>query len=335
MLLISPILSLCIPTYNRSLQLKNCLLSILSNTFLSDLKSIEIIISDNSDDIAHSSFTKALLATLPFLQLDVHYIHNTTNIGFTRNLISVVSQANGRFIWIVGDDDKFVNNSISHVVSLIQSQSEIEYIFSPARQVNHLPTLELIDQTDFLSRLIQRFFLPKTLVSFSYFLRPGFTPDLLGPLYVSIISRDLWLQGLIRFLASFPDIKTQATFSSAESTYPHAFVLYEALSHNSMASSLPFAGIHASIEFRDWAYRFRFFRIFYHPQMVLYAKQNKLISLTGLIVWFLYIYRSLPLDLIAYLRYSGSTFLRRHAFRLLLTLILISFLAILISHALF
>ena len=112
------LLSICIPTYNRPEDLRNCLNSIMSQKNLSK-KSFEVCISDNCSKANIFKYIK------PFKKkLNIKYQRNKRNIGFAMNVLNVSLMAKGKFIWFLGDDDLVVNNSIEYLIKLIKKKSE-------------------------------------------------------------------------------------------------------------------------------------------------------------------------------------------------------------------
>ena len=102
----SPILSICIPTYNRAAFLPALLDSILSEidglTQGLSGKDVEIVISDNNstDDTDRVvAFYQELLPRLVFLK-------QTENIGADRNYNAAIAASSGTFSWLMGSDDR-------------------------------------------------------------------------------------------------------------------------------------------------------------------------------------------------------------------------------------
>lgn len=116
-------LSICIPTYNRPEDLKNCLNSILLQKNL-DKKNFELCISDNC------SKQNILKVLKPFKKkLNIRYQRNKKNIGFAMNVLNVSLMAKGKFIWFLGDDDLVVKDSISYLIRLIKKNPKIDFFF--------------------------------------------------------------------------------------------------------------------------------------------------------------------------------------------------------------
>ena len=92
-------LSICIPTFNRSIHLNNCLNSIKIAKQNSDMP-LEVCISDNCS----SEKIESIISNYK-KELDIVYNRNNKNIGLGNNILKSVSIASGEFAWIIGNDD--------------------------------------------------------------------------------------------------------------------------------------------------------------------------------------------------------------------------------------
>lgn len=97
-----PLLSICIPTYKRAK-----FLQISLDKFRQAIKTdmdIELIVSDNcspdeTPNVVQSEIEKGLRCT---------YIRNEKNIGPDANFLQCFHSANGKYIWLCGDDDYLI-----------------------------------------------------------------------------------------------------------------------------------------------------------------------------------------------------------------------------------
>jgi glycosyltransferase involved in cell wall biosynthesis len=107
------LLSICIPTYNRSKYLGK-LLSCLYNEAagLEDL--FEICISDNNSSDNTFSIVEKWSSKLP-----IRYRKNGANILFDANLFRSVSLARYEFIWFLSDDDMVIEGSIARLMEYL------------------------------------------------------------------------------------------------------------------------------------------------------------------------------------------------------------------------
>ena len=109
-----PILSICIPTYNRSTQLRECLDSVLSSAKEYESK-IEIVISDN----ASTDNTQAVVNEYMKMHSIIRYHRNDRNLGGESNFYIAAEKASGKYIWILGDDDKVAIKSVPIILNQI------------------------------------------------------------------------------------------------------------------------------------------------------------------------------------------------------------------------
>jgi len=114
-----PLLSICIPTYNRSKFLAELLDSIVSQFAMRDIhKYIEIIISDNAsvDD------TTATVEAYQKKYKNIYYYKNESNIGAPRNVCFALNQGTGKYLWVIGDDDIFAPFALDQVLSKLKDE---------------------------------------------------------------------------------------------------------------------------------------------------------------------------------------------------------------------
>lgn len=107
----SKMLSICVPTYNRSEKIKRLLTDIL--TFDSD--EIEIIVYDN----ASPDNTWEVINSIEDSRLVCY--RQEENVGFSANLIGAVDMASSRFVLLISDEDL-----ISHEYMEMLLESELK-----------------------------------------------------------------------------------------------------------------------------------------------------------------------------------------------------------------
>lgn len=109
-----PLISICIPTFNREKYLDECLRSIFGQLTKDNFNNIEIIISDNN------SFDKTLDVIKKYNKIKrIVYFKNDKNIGVRKNVIKVGTYAKGDYIWFLSDDDVHNDKSIKTVLDVI------------------------------------------------------------------------------------------------------------------------------------------------------------------------------------------------------------------------
>ena len=103
-------LSLCIPTFNRSDFLSDLLESLTFNSS----KDFELVIVDNcsTDNTFETvcNFKK---------KLNIQYFLNEKNMGVNYSVKKIIKNANGKYIWIIGDDEILYKNSIDFIIKML------------------------------------------------------------------------------------------------------------------------------------------------------------------------------------------------------------------------
>ena len=114
------LLSICIPTYNRSR-----LLRIILNTLGGQIKSaaaqadVVIYLSDNGSPDNTRSVVEEFQKTSG---LRVVYSRNVSNLGISKNLLKVMAMGKGRFVWTLGDDEIVAENSVAKLVKVLREK---------------------------------------------------------------------------------------------------------------------------------------------------------------------------------------------------------------------
>jgi len=116
-----PLITIGIPTYNRSFFLKRSLYSIISQVTELENGKVEICVSDNASIDNTGEIVDKFKEKYPSL---IRYRRNKDNLGFDRNLLKVIDMAKGKFIWLFGDNDWMAEGSLVRVVKFIKEHDE-------------------------------------------------------------------------------------------------------------------------------------------------------------------------------------------------------------------
>jgi len=108
-----PLLSICIPTYNRAGFLRECLSSINPEELDGN---VEVVVSDNASTDDTLTVLKTFQATHP-----LRYIVQPENLGPDRNFDAVVAEANGEYCWLLGSDDVVQPGGVRSLVAALTS----------------------------------------------------------------------------------------------------------------------------------------------------------------------------------------------------------------------
>ena len=111
-----PLLTIAIPTYNRSRYLAR-LLAALAPQIAGDSR-VELLISDNHspDD------TPSIVESFRQGGASFRYLRNETNIGSDGNFLQCFESAQGKYVWLFGDDDLPEPGSVQRILSILSAE---------------------------------------------------------------------------------------------------------------------------------------------------------------------------------------------------------------------
>ena len=151
-----PILSICIPTYNREVYLKRLVDSIISQKEFVDTDDIEIVISDN----ASTDSTKDMINKYINKYWDkIKFFQNKENIWMCWNLYKVPSLWTWKYLWMMWSDEELAPGSIwivlkwlenNEVKTVILTNSERESLYLNFNWFSDFSTYVWQHESDFL-----------------------------------------------------------------------------------------------------------------------------------------------------------------------------------------
>ncbi len=120
----SPILSICIPTFNRAIGLDKLLRNLVEIKKMHG-ETVEICVSnnhstDNTGEVI-DSWRELLMLTVAT---------QSENIGLTRNCIAVSSISSGKWIMLIGDDDGINGQNFSKLMAYLGAVDEGDWILA-------------------------------------------------------------------------------------------------------------------------------------------------------------------------------------------------------------
>ena len=110
-----PILTIAIPTWNRSSYLRQNLEQLRSELDVVGHNYVEVIVSDNcSTDGTEGVVNESILEGFK-----ITYIRNETNLGWARNFLQCIEISSGKYILLLGDDDVICDGLLSSLMPLL------------------------------------------------------------------------------------------------------------------------------------------------------------------------------------------------------------------------
>ena len=122
-------LSVAIPVYKRPELLNKCLEALVNQC---KLFSIPIYIYDDSC----SMINNWVYSKYNEIYNNIFIINNQFNIGIDNNINQCVNKALTQYVWLVGEDDIIVENSISNLINVITEFSP-KYIFTNYQYISN------------------------------------------------------------------------------------------------------------------------------------------------------------------------------------------------------
>lgn len=123
------LVSICVPTYNRSNLIGELLDSVLAQTYIN----FEIIITDNSDNLK----TKELIES-KYQDKRIKYFKNEKNLGMGGNTLRAFSYVNGEFLTFTPDDDIWIDkDKLKKQVKFLEEHQNINIVYSNAKSIDY------------------------------------------------------------------------------------------------------------------------------------------------------------------------------------------------------
>ena len=134
--------SICIPTYNRSGLLRQCLEHLARDADMG----FEIIVGDNASTDATEAVVRDLAPRFPTFV----YLRHKTNIGFARNMDAVLRRATRKYLYVLSDDDLVFVDGLRLAGSVLDGNQDVSPVvgkYLSLRQVDARLTMAYHDAT--------------------------------------------------------------------------------------------------------------------------------------------------------------------------------------------
>lgn len=127
----NPLVSICIPSYNRPKELRRLLDSIDSTIFSND---IEIVVCE--DHAPKREEVRTVVSEYrertPYR---INYVENDQNCGYDKNLRNLINNASGEYLLFMGDDDMFIPGRLDGFLEFIRNHMECGYFLRSYQNV--------------------------------------------------------------------------------------------------------------------------------------------------------------------------------------------------------
>lgn len=116
-----PLLTICVPTYNRPLEFERLLRGLLPQMN----NRTELIVRDDSEN----QQTKAVFDNLVVGGEFSHRYYHGPKIGLDEASMFLLEKASGSFVWWFSDDDVFVEGAIKKAINIIEKNEKLNFIW--------------------------------------------------------------------------------------------------------------------------------------------------------------------------------------------------------------
>jgi glycosyltransferase involved in cell wall biosynthesis len=221
------VLSICIPTYNRSKSLTNCLQSIV---LCQMHNAIQVCISDNASD----DKTKEIVSKYKN-KLNIKYHRFDTNMGRVKNYLNVINMADGIFTWLIGDDDLLVPDSIGKMLELLKENPTVDFFYvnsfnlSSEYVFSHPQPFDTIN----LPHRMTQFSNYKSQGKLKFFdlIDPKVSFDFVGAMFLAVFRKELWINN--ENVLNMHAVESKEEFSHFDNTFPHVKIFSAAFCKSS------------------------------------------------------------------------------------------------------
>lgn len=117
----NPFFSVVIPSFNRQIELNDCLEKLSHQTF----KEFEVIVVDDC--------SKKPVEIIDNMGLDICLFRNAENKGAAQSRNIGVSKAKAEWIVFLDDDDTFENDKLEVIYNIVNNNIDINFIYHPAK----------------------------------------------------------------------------------------------------------------------------------------------------------------------------------------------------------
>lgn len=205
-----PLISICIPTYNRCKYL-DYLLNNINEQIGESITMVQVTVSDNFS----TDETWSVINKYQKNGLNLKYVRQPKNFGFVENLNFALQMADGEYCWLMGDDDAFRPGAISYMANLLKTyRPEVAIsnryvcdidmnVISADQFMPSVKDLRIFDCNDPIDLL-------------DYFSKNTSTIGMFNFISVIIIKRDAWFRS-----SKIPGVST--------TLFPHVFKVIDIL----------------------------------------------------------------------------------------------------------
>jgi glycosyltransferase involved in cell wall biosynthesis len=267
-------LGICIPTYNRSFELENCLYSIYNSYSKFKKLKFEICISDNGSGRKNLKTIKIFRKKFKN-KVQIKYFKFKNNKGVTLNFLNAISMSKAEFVWTIGDDDLITPDAFKTLYYLFKKRNKIDYFFINSYNLKFNSYKKIINTNTITKKKLKPFSSIKDSFETNFFnlVDPNVTYDYLMAIYFSIFRKKKWDKNVN--ILNKKLIKDKNWISNFHNTFFNQIVFVEAFKNSRVYFHSKPLSINTSHS-RDWSSMYWFLEIVRYPEILDYYRKKGL-----------------------------------------------------------
>ena len=266
-------LSICIPTFNRVKQLDNCLNSILISKNKVKNFNFEVCVSDNGSVEDVSKIIRKYEKNIK-----IKYNQNKNNVGFALNAIKAVSMGEGKFVWIIGNDDLLLPNTLQDLKKIFDENNDVDYFFINSYHLNssfvekYSHPFDSNILTGIKMKKLSSYTQSKK-VDFWDVIDPKVSWEFLIGIFLSVFKREEWLKNIT--ILNDADLKDTRVWSNFDNTCMNAKVI--ARSFKNSRSYIKAEPLSVNLfGKREWGTLYEFIEVVRIPELIDFYREEGL-----------------------------------------------------------
>lgn len=264
-------LSICIPTYNRSKHLLNCLNSIYLAKKNSTIN-FEVCISDNG-----SNYDVKKITELYDKKIKIKLNVNKENLGYHPNLLKTTYLASGEFVWAIGDDDLLMPHSLKKIEALFEKYFDVDFFCVNTFNLDYkfLSSFSEPFDTKNLPKSMEKFSKKKKSFECNFWdlIDYNITFDFLNLNCLNIYKRQMWLDN-IKYVNQ-ESLKDKRPWSNFDNTHAHIKIYANAFKKSKAFFNCDPLTVNLS-GVREWSLLYPFIEIVRLPEVLDYYRSRGL-----------------------------------------------------------
>ncbi len=216
------LLSVCIPTYNRSRQL-DALLNALTEQAVPYAGIVEIVVVDNGSDFDCRKIVNGHSQIFP-----IKYHGRKVNVGAVLNVVEIATFGSGKYCWLIGDDDLLSKGALREIIECLSGDQDFAAIVVGCSfEKNDRRDAVIRNGSDSKRNLFANSGKNRKVVDWSETFNFTNKPALYSYIGSVVFPRREW----VKILESKRQELENPEFTSLFTTFPHAVIWAEILAH--------------------------------------------------------------------------------------------------------